>query len=109
MTSALLRRTWREIAALPLQQRQALLLQAQIDEGDSIAHLLIDGHVANMREIVALTDGATSEALWHRLPLRDLEVAALLGKTRQQVINLRKSARERLRRRAEKAGLPLVI
>ena len=37
--------------------------------------------------------------LWNLLPLDDLALAALLGVTRQQVINLRKSARERLVRR----------
>jgi hypothetical protein len=37
--------------------------------------------------------------LWNSLPLDDLAIAALLGVTRQQVINLRKSARERLIRR----------
>jgi hypothetical protein len=34
-----------------------------------------------------------------RLPLDDLTIAARLGLTRQQVINLRKSARLRLARR----------
>jgi hypothetical protein len=33
------------------------------------------------------------------LPLDDATIAGLLGLTRQQVINLRKSARERLARR----------
>ena len=37
--------------------------------------------------------------IWNELPLDDKRIAALLGLTRQQVINLRKSARERLTRR----------
>jgi hypothetical protein len=37
--------------------------------------------------------------LWNELPLEDASIASLLGVTRQQVINLRKSARERLTRR----------
>jgi hypothetical protein len=37
--------------------------------------------------------------LWPRLPLSDLEIAAALNVGRQQVINLRKSARARLQRR----------
>jgi hypothetical protein len=37
--------------------------------------------------------------IWNALPLEDLAIADRLGLTRQQVINLRKSARERLIRR----------
>ena len=38
-------------------------------------------------------------ALWNNLPLPDAAIAEMLEITRQQVINLRKSARERLARR----------
>ena len=37
--------------------------------------------------------------LWDELPLDDASIARLFGITRQQVINLRKTARERLARR----------
>jgi hypothetical protein len=37
--------------------------------------------------------------LWNDLPLEDARIAELLGLTRQQVINARKSGRERLTRR----------
>jgi len=37
--------------------------------------------------------------LWNDLPIDDAAIAQRLGITRQQVINLRKSARERLGRR----------
>jgi hypothetical protein len=42
-------------------------------------------------------------ALWDQLPLDDLSIAARLGVTRQQVINLRKAARARLARRTERS------
>ena len=38
-------------------------------------------------------------AVWNDLPLEDAKIAELLGLTRQQVINARKSGRERLVRR----------
>ena len=38
-------------------------------------------------------------AVWNDLPLEDMRIAELLGLTRQQVINSRKSGRERLARR----------
>jgi predicted DNA-binding protein (UPF0251 family) len=41
-------------------------------------------------------------ALWNDLPLEDLRIAEMLGISRQQVINLRKSARHRLARRVMK-------
>jgi hypothetical protein len=37
--------------------------------------------------------------LWNKLPLDDVTIAKLLDATRQQVINLRKCARERVERR----------
>jgi hypothetical protein len=37
--------------------------------------------------------------VWNDLPLEDAKIAELLGLTRQQVINARKSGRERLARR----------
>jgi hypothetical protein len=42
---------------------------------------------------------AEFEQLWAQLPLDDLYLADYLGATRQQVINLRKTARERLLKR----------
>jgi hypothetical protein len=38
-------------------------------------------------------------ALWNKLPMDDNGIAAFLRVTRQQVINFRKSAKERLARR----------
>jgi hypothetical protein len=42
--------------------------------------------------------GAFGE-LWNELPLEDTRIAVILRITRQQVINLRRSARDRLARR----------
>ena len=54
-----------------------------------------------MREIAVILeiDAVALAEIWGRLPLSDLEVAGKLGIQRQQVINLRKAARERLGRR----------
>jgi hypothetical protein len=45
--------------------------------------------------------------LWNRLPLEDNEIAARLNLERQQVINLRSTAREKLERRDVQAGYAL--
>ena len=100
-----LRRLWDEIRQLPPRQSTALLLNLRDDQGRGVIALLPLTGVASMRQI-AETLGMPAEQfaeLWNRLPLDDATLAGLLGATRQQVINLRKSARERLARRM--AGL----
>ncbi len=57
--------------------------------------------IATMRQLAqALEMSAESFAeVWNDLPIEDTRIAELLGLTRQQVINARKSGRERLARR----------
>jgi RNA polymerase sigma factor (sigma-70 family) len=98
---AALRRLWAEIAALPLRQRTALLLNLRDADGhDAIDLFPVSGTVAidEIAAVLGLTPGQFA-SLRPRLPLPDAEIAALLGLERQQVINLRKCARERLARR----------
>jgi RNA polymerase sigma factor (sigma-70 family) len=95
-----LRRLWSEITELPPRQRAALLLNPGDVHEDVISLLLFTG-AASLREIGVALEVAPDDfaSLWRQLPLDDLTIAARLGVTRQQVINLRKSARERLARR----------
>jgi hypothetical protein len=46
-----------------------------------------------LAETLAMTPEQFAE-IWNQLPLDDIRIAALLNVTRQQVINLRKSARK---------------
>ena len=94
-------RLWGEICQLPLRQRAALLLNLKgASAADAIALFPLTG-VASIRQLAAALEIDAEEfaGLWRELPLDDAAVAARLGVTRQQVINLRKSARERLARR----------
>ncbi len=99
-TRALLGRLWTEIVALPLRQRIALLLNLRDDGGDGLSLAPLLG-IAGMREIAEQLEMPALElaALWSRLPLSDDEIAQRLSVSRQQVVNLRKSARARLARR----------
>lgn len=100
-----LKRIWVEITALPPRQRVALLLNLKdADERDAIALFPLTGTVT-IREIAGVLEMAPERlaALWGDLPLEDSAIATLLGVTRQQVINLRKCARERLERRLRAA------
>jgi DNA-directed RNA polymerase specialized sigma24 family protein len=92
---------WEEIVQLPLRQRMALLLNLRDEQGGGVAALLPGAGVASLRQIAAALEMAGEEfaRLWPRLPLDDASIAELLGCARQQVINLRKCARERLARR----------
>lgn len=94
-------RLWQEICALPARQRTALLLNLRDDKGGDVIALFPMMGVASLRQIAEALEMRAEDfaALWHDLPLDDATIAERLGLKRQQVINLRKSARERLARR----------
>jgi hypothetical protein len=110
---ALLHRIWQEAQNLPPRQRLALLLNLRDTSRRGILELFtVSGIVTweEMRETMEKTlreaeilPSAEGPDIWEslreRIPLRDEEIAALLGASRQQVINLRKVARERLLRK----------
>lgn len=95
---------WREVAALPVNQRVALLLNLRDPDGGAALHALPATGVVTRAELSRLLEITESELdeLWDGLPLDDLTIGARLGLTRQQVINLRKSARARLARRVDR-------
>lgn len=92
---------WTEICRLPLPQRVALLLSIRDSQGRSVLTLFQITNTASMRQLAeALAMPAESFArMWNDLPLGDATIAQRLGATRQQVVNLRLSARKRLARR----------
>lgn len=92
---------WGEICQLPRRQRVALLLNLRNPHGVNVITLLPATGVASFEQIAeTLEIPATEfEQLWAQLPLDDLHIAEYLGATRQQIINLRKTARERLLKR----------
>ena len=96
-----LTRLWEEIMLLPLRQRTALLLNLRDERGASAIEIFPFCGVATvgaLADALGLERNALAE-LWPSLPLDDLAIAERLGATRQQVINLRRCARERLARR----------
>ena len=92
---------WNEILLLPQTQRIALLLNLRgSGSGGAIALLVLLGVTTfdALAAALAMT-GEELAAIWSELPMDDLTIAERLGVTRQQVINLRQSARKRLGRR----------
>lgn len=96
-----LQRLWEELQQLPVNQRAALLLNLKDAEGRGCIALFPATGVATLRQLAEVLEisAETFVELWNDLPLEDAKIAELLGLTRQQVINARKSGRERLTRR----------
>ena len=96
-----LQRLWEELRQLPLNQRAALLLNLKDADGRGCIALFSITGIATLRELAEVMEmSAESFAeLWNELPVEDSRIAELLRLTRQQVINARKSGRERLTRR----------
>lgn len=96
-----LARLWAEIQQMSSRHCTALLLNLRDESGGSATDLLVFTGVATFGQLAAVLSITETELaeLWPQLPLDDLTIAGRLGLTRQQVINLRRSARERLWRR----------
>jgi RNA polymerase sigma factor (sigma-70 family) len=92
-------RLWEEIRLLPVNQRVALLLNMK----DNAIMLFPLCGVASIRQIAAALEMPAEKValLWNNLPMDDNALAALLDLSRQQVINLRMSARKRLANRLQ--------
>jgi len=100
----LLETLWREVRDLRPLQRAVLLLNLRDVDGSNALALLVLLDIATFDDI-ATAIGMTAEALaeiWSALPIDDLRIAEMFSLRRQQVINLRQAARQRLGRRVER-------
>lgn len=95
---------WLEVCQLPVLQRAALLLNLRDSRDGGVISFLPFLGVASKEELARLLEMPYTDfqKVWNELPLDDLRIAQMYGITRQQVINLRKTARERLARRMRK-------
>ena len=96
-----LARLWLEVCELPVPQRNALLLNLRDEYGGSALMLVPQAGIASVSQIAGILEMPDTElaSMWSQLPIDDLTIGQRLGLTRQQIINLRKSARARLVRR----------
>ncbi len=97
---AYLEQLWEEIKKMSARHCAALLLNLKDERGQSATELFVFTGVVSFRTLAQAMGLSEMEfaQIWNQLPLDDLTIAAQLGLTRQQVINLRKTARERLAR-----------
>ncbi|MEP6740874.1 MAG: hypothetical protein ABJB61_00135 [bacterium] len=93
-----LKELWREISELPFRHRSALLLNLRDAQGRGVITLLPIARIATIQQIARILEFPLGDfaKIWKELPWDDNAIAAHLGLTRQQVINLRHSARGRL-------------
>jgi hypothetical protein len=96
-----LQRLWEELRQLPVNQRVALLFNLKDAGGFGCITLFPAMGIATMRQLAETLEMSAENlaTIWNDLPFEDTRIAELLGLKRQQVINARKSGRERLARR----------
>jgi hypothetical protein len=96
-----LSRLWNEVLELRAAERKVLLLNLRDEEGASALNLLVLTGVASIDTIAKALELRPTDlkAIWQELPLDYSRIASMIGVTRLQVINLRRSARQRLERR----------
>lgn len=106
MSAERLSELWRAVLQLPMSHRKVLLLNLKNRSGDGLIALLPMTGTATVPEIAAALGFAAEEfaAIWNSLPWDDLRIGAHLGLARQQVINLRQSARAKLLRCLREMG-----
>lgn len=92
-----LKRLWSEVMLLSVRHRKSLLLNLKHKGNDLLRAFPVCG-IAGIRDIARALEFSDTEMaeIWHTLPWDDLRIAQHLGLTRQQVINLRQTARARL-------------
>lgn len=92
---------WEEIRQLRPGQRKALLLNLRYGGDLDVITVLVMSGIAGFSDLAEALEMTYSELMnvWTDLPLDDAHIAEMLRLTRQQVINLRKAARDRLSRR----------
>lgn len=100
---AFFEKMWTEIRQLPLRHRTALLLNLKTPDGENLITLLPLLRVASIRKIAEALEISPEDfaKIWNDLPWDDARIADYLGITRQQVINLRQSARLTLKRKLQ--------
>ena len=101
-----LEKVWTEINQLPRRQRVALLLNLRSPQRINVITLFPATNIATFEQIAEALEipAGDFEQVWSRLPLDDTSIGELIGATRQQVINLRRNARDRLMRRMHATG-----
>ena len=93
-----LRHIWNEVVKMSPRHCAALLLNLKDSKNDNALELFVFTGAASFAEIAAAISQPEEwlAEIWNELPIEDSRIAERLGMMRQQVINLRKTARSQL-------------
>jgi hypothetical protein len=94
---------WREIRALPVLQRMALLYNLRDENGGEMLYTFFNTRIAALGELAEAMNLTKAQfaVLLPLLPFDDKKIAAVMNLTIKQIGNLRKAARDNLRRRLD--------
>jgi len=94
---------WQEIRALPVLQRVALLYNLRDERGGEMLYAFFNTRIATLGEIAEAMnlDKVQFAKLLPHLPFDDRKIVAAMNLTGKQIGNLRKVARDNLRRRLD--------
>ena len=94
---------WQEIRALPVFQRVALLYNLRDERGGEMLFSFFNARIADLDELAATInlDKTQFVKLLPQLPFDDKRIATAMNLTVKQIGNLRKVARDNLRRRLD--------
>ena len=94
---------WREIRGLPVLQRVALLYNLRDERGGEMLYSFFNTKIAALDELAEAMNlnKAQFVRLLPQLPFDDKKIAAAMNLTVKQIGNLRKTARDNLRRRLD--------
>ena len=101
-----LKQIWQEICELPPNQRIALLYNLRDEHGREMLLMFFNTKIASLHEIAGAMNLNFKDCavILPQLPLTDKIIAEKMKLTAKQIANLRKVARENLRRRIQ--GIP---
>jgi len=98
---AALQKLWDEVRGMPANQRQTFVFSFENSKGDDLLSLLFDAGVttpSQMAEELGLSLDLLM-GIWKEMPMRNVDIAILLGVERQQVNKWRYRAMKHLEKR----------
>jgi len=98
---AALQKLWDEVCRMPVNQRETFIFSFANSKGDDLLSLLFDAGVATpsrMAEELGLSLDRLI-TIWKEMPMRNVDIAVLLGVERQQVNKWRHRAMKQIEKR----------
>lgn len=98
---AALQKLWTEVCQLPAKQRETFIFSFANSKGEDLLSLLFEASVTTPSQMAAKLGLSLDRlmVIWKEMPMRNVDIAALLGVERQQVNKWRHRAMKHLEKR----------